>query len=214
MVSVVKDNTLAMESDSSIPDLSCPRLLCLEYRMGMESETNTKPRHRLPHHNEWIPSDTFGGLTIIGEGLTHSPPCSPASARGDDFNQDGDTQSSFGKRLRKLRQQRGLTQRELAVLVGLDVTYISKLERERVGPPARAAIVKIAETVGAEEEELMLLAGRASPQLMKQIRHSGQLRCLLHEGFSHGFGDHEWLSLREASRDLGFVESPLLDPFK
>ena len=36
---------------------------------------------------------------------------------------------AFGRELRKLRQQRGLTQEKLAELVDLSVPYISHLER-------------------------------------------------------------------------------------
>ena len=40
--------------------------------------------------------------------------------------------SGIGARIRALRQQRAMTQREFAGLVGIHHTYLSKLENERV----------------------------------------------------------------------------------
>lgn len=40
-----------------------------------------------------------------------------------------DIRSEFGKHLRKLREERGLTQEELADLAGMHFTYIGQIER-------------------------------------------------------------------------------------
>jgi transcriptional regulator with XRE-family HTH domain len=40
-----------------------------------------------------------------------------------------DIQVSFGKRMRSLREAKGLSQEKLAELAGLDRTYISSVER-------------------------------------------------------------------------------------
>lgn len=40
-----------------------------------------------------------------------------------------DIRESFGKHLRKLRDERGLTQEELADLAGMHFTYIGQIER-------------------------------------------------------------------------------------
>jgi transcriptional regulator with XRE-family HTH domain len=46
---------------------------------------------------------------------------------------------SFGRRLRALRVQRGWSQTACARRLGLDPTALSRLECDRVAPPARAA---------------------------------------------------------------------------
>ena len=43
----------------------------------------------------------------------------------------------FGKRLRQLRTQRGLSQEELAYRVGMDVSYLSEVENGKKEPCLR-----------------------------------------------------------------------------
>jgi transcriptional regulator with XRE-family HTH domain len=49
----------------------------------------------------------------------------------------GDICVRFGKRLRKLRVERGLTQTDLAVHLGMDRSFLSDLERGRREPCLR-----------------------------------------------------------------------------
>jgi transcriptional regulator with XRE-family HTH domain len=42
---------------------------------------------------------------------------------------------TFGERLRELRKAKGLNQKELADKVGIDFTYLSKLENGRRSSP-------------------------------------------------------------------------------
>lgn len=49
----------------------------------------------------------------------------------------GDVCAKFGVRLRRLRQQRGWTQTELAVHLGMDRSFLSDLERGRREPCLR-----------------------------------------------------------------------------
>src|SRR4051794_27879911 len=65
---------------------------------------------------------------------------------------------SFGQRLRQLRLERRINQRELAARVGIDFTYLSKIENERMSPPAADTIVKLARALQASTDELLLLA--------------------------------------------------------
>ena len=43
---------------------------------------------------------------------------------------------TFGQSLRKARRAAGHTQRSLAAGVGVDFSYISKVENDRIPPPA------------------------------------------------------------------------------
>ena len=58
------------------------------------------------------------------------------------------TASSFGILLRKYRLTAGLTQRDLAAMAGLDFSYISKLENNRLPPPAADTIVLLCSILG------------------------------------------------------------------
>ena len=67
----------------------------------------------------------------------------------------------FGQRVRQLRKTQGLTQRELASSLGVSVSYISKVENERLhfgDYPSAKFIHKLAEELDADEDELLLLA--------------------------------------------------------
>jgi len=68
---------------------------------------------------------------------------------------------SFGQLIRQARKDQGYSQRELAKLIELDFTYLSKLENERAEyPPKEAAIRLLADHLELDAEELIFLAGR------------------------------------------------------
>ena len=74
----------------------------------------------------------------------------------------------FGERLRELRKQAGISQRELAESVGIDFTYLSKIENNRVEPPREVVIRKISHELASKlkidekklADELTTLAGK------------------------------------------------------
>ena len=57
----------------------------------------------------------------------------------------------FGKRLRKLREQKGLSQESLALIAGLDRTYVSGCERGRRNIGLEN-ICKLADALGISPE--------------------------------------------------------------
>jgi transcriptional regulator with XRE-family HTH domain len=68
---------------------------------------------------------------------------------------------SFGQIIRQARKDKGYSQRELAKLIGLDFTYLSKLENDRADyAPKEDVIRSLARNLDLDEEELIFLAGR------------------------------------------------------
>jgi transcriptional regulator with XRE-family HTH domain len=68
---------------------------------------------------------------------------------------------TFGERVRVLRNKQHLTQRALADLVGVDNTYISRIERGRVDHLPSVSIVRnMAEALGVDELTLLQEADR------------------------------------------------------
>ena len=65
----------------------------------------------------------------------------------------GDFELAFGRRIRALRLERGLTQEELAHRAGIHVTYLSGVERG-VRNPALRNIHAIARALGVHVNEL------------------------------------------------------------
>lgn len=68
---------------------------------------------------------------------------------------------SFGKHLRQLRRDSGLSQRSLAERSGVDISYVSKLENERVPhTPSTRTLAAMAAALGTDEFELLARAGK------------------------------------------------------
>ena len=64
------------------------------------------------------------------------------------MNSDPETiKSEFGRRLRKLREDRGWTQEELADRAGMHFTYIGQIERG-VRNPSLVNLYKLAKALG------------------------------------------------------------------
>jgi HTH-type transcriptional regulator, competence development regulator len=67
----------------------------------------------------------------------------------------------FGDLIRQARKDKGYSQRELAKLLELDFTYLSKLENDRADyAPKEEAIRALAHHLDLDQEELIFLAGR------------------------------------------------------
>ncbi len=84
----------------------------------------------------------------------------------------------FGARLRELRKQTGLSQRELADKVGINFTYLSKIERGVMPPPSEKVILRLAEVLNADNDELMTLAGRIPPDIAQILKSKETLQLL------------------------------------
>jgi transcriptional regulator with XRE-family HTH domain len=75
---------------------------------------------------------------------------------------------NFGSRIRQLRVDRGLSLRDFANAVGIDFTYLSKIENGKVEPPSEEKIRLMAHQLDKDAEELLGLAGKFSPDQMRK----------------------------------------------
>ena len=80
--------------------------------------------------------------------------------------------NDFGKLIRQARKDLKLSQRELAKLLKIDFTYLSKLENNRADYAPKEDVIRgLAKHLKLNEEELIFLAGRIPQQeedLLKQ----------------------------------------------
>ena len=76
----------------------------------------------------------------------------------------------FGSTIRKWRETRGISQRRFAETVGLSPTYLSKIERGEMAPPAEPKVIAIADAMERDRDELLALAGRIASDLPPLIR--------------------------------------------
>jgi len=77
----------------------------------------------------------------------------------------------FGARLRELRLKAHLSLRELAEQVGIDFTYLCKIENGVMPPPSEKVIRALAETLGAESDELFALAAKIPSELAGVLKN-------------------------------------------
>lgn len=78
---------------------------------------------------------------------------------------------SFGKLLARLRQEKGVGIKTLAPAIGVNYTYISKIENEK-SQPSVELIQRIADYFHCDEELLMIAAGRVPTKVMKVIQEN------------------------------------------
>ena len=84
----------------------------------------------------------------------------------------------FGPRLRELRKQTGVTQRELAEKVNIDFSYLSKIESGVVPPPSQKVISQLAEALNADKDELIILAGKVPSDIVEILKNHETLQRL------------------------------------
>jgi DNA-binding XRE family transcriptional regulator len=86
----------------------------------------------------------------------------------------------FGALVRREREAKELGLREMAKLIGVSPTYLSKVERDEFPPPAEDRVKEIAKVIGYDADELLALAGRVASDLSDIIRqHPRELAALL-----------------------------------
>jgi HTH-type transcriptional regulator, competence development regulator len=85
---------------------------------------------------------------------------------------------TFGERVKELRKARGVSQRELARRVGIDFTYLSKIENDRMEPPSEVTIRRIAEALDASADDLLVWADRFPSDLADDLKDSETIGAL------------------------------------
>ena len=76
----------------------------------------------------------------------------------------------FGAFIRRHREGKEIGLREMAKMIGVSPTYLSKVERDEFPPPAEDKVIKIASVLGLDADELLALAGRVASELTDIIR--------------------------------------------
>jgi transcriptional regulator with XRE-family HTH domain len=90
------------------------------------------------------------------------------------------TMNVFGTYIRELREQRrqadpGFSVRQLAGRIGVEPSYLSKVERGETPPPSEAKIRALAAELGEDADVLLAMAGKVSDDLLEVIRQRPQL---------------------------------------
>jgi transcriptional regulator with XRE-family HTH domain len=109
---------------------------------------------------------------------------------------------TFGQALRELRRSKGLSQRNLAEEVGVDFSYISKIENDRLSPPAADTIVKICHALEVSPDSLLALSGKIPSELRETIGSSPAAMQFVRSAQSMGLTEDEWKELTKQLKRL------------
>jgi HTH-type transcriptional regulator, competence development regulator len=82
----------------------------------------------------------------------------------------------FGALVRQEREAKEIGLREMAKMIGVSPTYLSKVERGDFPPPAEDKVKKIARIIGRDPDELLALAGRVASDVTDIIRQHAHPR--------------------------------------
>lgn len=110
---------------------------------------------------------------------------------------------SLGRRVRELRNAKQWSLRELAGMVDIDFTYLSKIENDRLPPPAEETIHKIAVALGADADELLLLAKKIPSDLADSLTRNPQRVELLRSMEGKVYTRDEWRELMRLAKEKG-----------
>ena len=87
---------------------------------------------------------------------------------------------TFGKFIRSVRdnrfkEDRSFSVRQVAQRIGVEPSYLSKIERDQVAPPSEATIRRLAGELGEDADLLLAMAGKVSSDLRDIILRRPQL---------------------------------------
>lgn len=107
---------------------------------------------------------------------------------------------NFGEFLQKKREEKRITLRKMAELLGFSAPFLSDVEKDRRNPPELPKLVQIAEILGLsyEEKETMFnLAGKkrdsVAPDLPEYIMNRDYVAAALRTARDLDAGEEEWL---------------------
>ena len=91
-----------------------------------------------------------------------------------------DKRKQFGEFVRQKREAKEIGLREMAKMIGVSPTYLSKVERDEFSPPAEDKVRAIAGIIGCDVDDLLARAGRVSTDITDIIkRRPVELAALL-----------------------------------
>ena len=110
--------------------------------------------------------------------------------------------ATFGQLLRTLRRSKDVSQRELAAKTGVDFSYISKLENDRLQPPAADTVLRICAVLEIPSDELLASAGKVPTEVKELFRDSSAALQFIREAGRMGLTDSDWERLGRTMRRL------------
>jgi transcriptional regulator with XRE-family HTH domain len=107
---------------------------------------------------------------------------------------------TFGKRIRQLRTQKNIRQQDVVKLLNIDITYLSKIENEKLPPPSEEKIRQLAEIYDVSSDELILLANKIPNDLPQIIQETPNIPQFLRT--ARDLNSEDWAKLTKYAEDL------------
>ena len=109
---------------------------------------------------------------------------------------------TFGQVLRDIRRSRGVSQRELAERVSVDFSYISKIENDRIPPPAADTIVKICKELDVSPDGMLALTGKMPTDVKNLIGSNPTVMQFIRNAQSMELTEDEWEEMSKHLKKL------------
>ena len=115
---------------------------------------------------------------------------------------------NFGAFIQRKREEKGITLRKMAEMLGFSAPFLSDVEKDRRNPPELAKLELIAQILGLtyEEQETMYnLAGKkrdsVAPDLPEYIMSRDYVAAALRTARDLDAGEEEWLRFVQELRE-------------
>ena len=88
--------------------------------------------------------------------------------------------NSFGSYIRKKREalnaeDKSKSLRQVAIAIGVEPAFLSKVERDIVSPPSEGKVIALAEILDEDPDLLLAMAGKVSSDLLAIVKARPQL---------------------------------------
>lgn len=102
-----------------------------------------------------------------------------------------------------------MNQKELAKAVGIDVTYLSKIETGKMDPPAEATVRSLADVLEEDYTELLILAKKIPADVRDIVTTTPEVSYFLRTAKERRWGTDDWRRAREAlqKQQLGLFDT-------
>lgn len=110
--------------------------------------------------------------------------------------------SAFGQLLRSIRREKGLSQRALAERIGVDFSYISKIENDRLPPPSADTVLAMAKALGVEPARLLALTRKLPSGIEEHVASSPAAQEFLLAAEQLHLSDGEWQEMMKRLHKL------------
>ena len=117
----------------------------------------------------------------------------------------------LSERIRSLRREAQMSQRVLADKVGIDFTYLSKIENQRVAPPSEKVLTEIANVLAEElkmdeeklADELTIMAGKVPSDLAATLFRNPEAVTFLRSIGEDAWSAEKWQKLIASAQSGG-----------